>query len=80
MAYYTSKVPQGDVNAKGMRVDCPSCANSVTTKVRWFMDGPWMGFMGKPLVGKKEYYHVCPTCGVRLEQLSRAQVDALKTY
>ena len=80
MVYYTSKTPQGDVNARGMKLNCPSCANDVTTKVRWFMEGPWMGFMGKPVVGKKDFYHVCPVCGARLEQLTRAQVDALKAY
>jgi endogenous inhibitor of DNA gyrase (YacG/DUF329 family) len=78
MVYFTSKTPQGDVKAKGMTVDCPTCANTVTTKVRWYMDGPWMGFMGKPLAGKKEFFHVCPICGDRLEQLSRAQVEALR--
>lgn len=78
MVYYSNKMPQGDVAATGRQFHCGSCTNDITSAVKWFIDGPWMGFLGVPLVGKKKYFHVCPICGELLEELTKAQVDALK--
>jgi len=76
--YFSSKTPQGEVRAKGRQLTCSTCANQVTTTIKWFIDGPWMGFMGVPLVGKKRYFHQCPICSELLEELTKAQVEAVK--
>lgn len=78
MVYYSNKIPQGNVRAEGMHVQCDECSNDVTTNVKWFIEGVWAGFMGKPLVGKRTYYHVCPICQNLIQQLTKSQVDALR--
>lgn len=78
MVYFTSKIPQGDISARGSNVECPQCSNQVTTKIRWYIQGPWVGFAGVPLAGRRSYYHVCPVCSSAIEELTKAQVSALK--
>ena len=59
---------------------CSNCGNTGEHFVYVMPKGLQFGFvfLKKPLVGKRQYFLACPTCGFMSKELSKKQAQAMK--
>lgn len=80
--FFTSNTSWKEKGTRTVELKCNHCGNTEENYVAGELDGLNMGFIFMPKkywLGKRTYFLACPICGYANKELSRTEIESLRS-